>query len=135
MKKLHRRSALTIGLAAASAAVVKPAGAQTPDYKEKAVSKGVVRRDYGSEHSMIPGFKTVALRDIVVEPGAMSVENNVMPNAMVCHVLEGELEIVQDGKTITGKKNYVWTCDKGTKEHVVNKGKVVAIMRITDLIA
>ena len=84
---------------------------------------------------MIPGFKTVTLRDVIVQPGQSSVENNVMPNAMVCHIAEGELQIVQDGKTITGKKNYVWTCDKGTKEHVVNKGKVVAIMRITDLIA
>jgi hypothetical protein len=135
MKKLDRRSAMTIGLAAASAAMVKPAASQTTDYKEKEVAKGVVRRDYSSGHSMIPGFKTVALRDIIVQPGATSVENNVMPNAMVCHVLEGELQIAQDGKTITGKKNFVWTCDKGTKEHVTNKGKVVAIMRITDLIA
>jgi hypothetical protein len=135
MKKLDRRSALTIGLAAASAAVVKPAASQTGDYQEKTVAPGVVRRDYSSGHSMIPGFKTVTLRDIIVQPGATSVENNVMPNAMVCHIHEGELQIVQDGKTITGKKNFVWTCDKGTKEHVVNNGKVVAVMRITDLIA
>src|SRR5688572_24982420 len=96
-RSFNRRSAITIGLAAASVAAIKPAASQTTDYKEKLVTKGVVRRDYGSERSMIPGFKTVALRDIVVEPGAMSVENNVMPNAMVCHILEGELEIVQDG--------------------------------------
>jgi hypothetical protein len=94
----------------------------------------VVRRDYGQEMSMIPSFKTVTLRDVIVQPGAKSGENTEMPNAMVCHIAEGELEIVQDGKTITGEKNYVWTCDKGTKEHVVNKGKVVAVMRITDLI-
>jgi len=56
-----------------------------------------------------------------------------MMNAMVCHIAEGELRIVQDGKTITGKKNYVWTCNKGTKENVVNDGNAVAIMRITDL--
>ena len=56
-----------------------------------------------------------------------------MPNAMICHVTEGELRVVQDGKTITAKKNYVWTCDKGTKEQVFNDGSVVAIMRITDL--
>ena len=133
MKKLDRRSALTIGLAAASAAVVKPAASQTKDYTEKTTAPGVVLRVYGEGPSMIPGFKTVALRDVVVQPGAKSVENNVMPNAMVCHVTEGELQIVQDGKTIAGKKNFVWTCDKGTKEHVINNGKVVAIMRITDL--
>jgi hypothetical protein len=32
-----------------------------------------------------------------------------------------------------GKKNYVWTCNKGTKEHVVNESSAVGIMRITDL--
>jgi hypothetical protein len=52
---------------------------------------------------------------------------------MVCHITEGELRVVQDGKTITAKKNFVWTCNKDTKEHVVNDGSVVAIMRITDL--
>ena len=135
MKNLDRRSALTIGLAAASAAVVNPAASQPVDYKEKEIAKGVVRRDYSEGLSMVPGFKTVTLRDIIVQPGATSVENSVMPNAMVCHILEGELQVVQDGKTIAARKNFVWTCDKGTKEHVTNKGKVVAIMRITDLIA
>jgi hypothetical protein len=40
---------------------------------------------------------------------------------------------LQDGKSITGKKNYVWTCNTGTKEHVINDSNAVAIMRITDL--
>jgi hypothetical protein len=134
MKKLDRRSALkTMALAAASAAVVKPAASQTPDHKETTIAPGVVLRDYSEGPSMIPGYKTVTLRDIIVQPGAKSVENNVMPNAMVCHITEGELQVVQDGKTFTAKKNFVWTCDKGTKEHVINNGTVVAVMRITDL--
>jgi hypothetical protein len=133
MKTLDRRSALTIGLAAASAAVVKPAASQTADYQEKQIAPGVVLRTYGEGPSIIPGFKTVTLRDVVVQPGSKTVENNMMMDAMVCHIAEGELQIVQDGKTIPAKKNYVWTCNKGTKEHVVNNGKVAAIMRITDL--
>src|SRR5436190_14852362 len=133
MKKLDRRSALTIGLAAASAAVARPAASQAVDYKDTTAAPGVVRRDYNEGPSMIPGFKTVALRDIIVQPGAKTAENSVMPNAMVCHITEGELQVVQDGKTITAKKNFVWTCDKGTKEHVINNGSVAAIMRITDL--
>ena len=133
MKTLDRRSALAIGLAAASAAVVKPAASQTVDYKETSPAPGVVVRVYGDGPAMIPGFKTVTLRDMIVQPGSKSIENTVMPNAMVCHITEGELQVVQDGKTITAKKNYVWTCDKGTKEHVVNNGKVAGIMRITDL--
>jgi hypothetical protein len=133
MKKFDRRSALTIGLAAASAAVVKPAASQAVDYKDTTTAPGVVSRVYGETPALIPGVKTVTLRDVIVQPGAKSVENNVMMNAMVCHITEGELQVVQDGKTITAKKNYVWTCNKGTKEHVVNNGKVVGIMRITDL--
>ena len=29
---------------------------------------------------------------------------------MVCHITEGELQVVQDGKTFTAKKDFVWTC-------------------------
>ena len=52
---------------------------------------------------------------------------------MVCHITEGELRVEQEGKTFTAKKNFVWTCNKDTKEQVFNDGRVVAIMRITDL--
>ena len=135
MNKINRRSALAIGLAAASVAMVKPAASQTTDPlagKDTSPGPGVVQRAYGEEHSMVPGFKTVTMRDIIVQPGAKT-GDNTMPNAMICHITEGELRVVQDGKTITAKKHFVWTCDKGTKEHVINNGSVVAIMRITDL--
>ena len=133
MQKVNRRSAVALGLSAVSAALVKPVAAQTPEYKDTTTAPGVVRRDYSEGPSMIPGFKTVSMRDTIVQPGSKTLENQVMPNAMVCHITEGELQVVQDGKTFTAKKNFVWTCDKGTKEHVINNGNVVAIMRITDL--
>ena len=75
------------------------------------------------------------MRDIIVQPGTKTKDDNEMMNAMICHITEGELQVVQDGKTITAKKNYVWTCNKGTTEHVINNGNVVAVMRITDLLA
>src|SRR5437763_48815 len=100
MSGLDRRSALAIGLAAASSAVVKSAVAQSTEYKETTLAPGVVRRDYGEGPSVIPGFKTVALRDIVMQPGAKTPENAMMMDAMVCHITEGELQIVQDGKTL-----------------------------------
>ena len=99
MNTVNRRSALAIGLATASAAVAKPAAAQTADFKETTTAPGIVRRDYGETPSLIPGFKTVALRDIVVQPGAKTPENTMMMDAMICHITEGELDIVQDGKT------------------------------------
>ena len=54
---------------------------------------------------------------------------------MVCHITEGELQIDQDGKPFTAKKNFVWTCNKNTKEQASNTSNAVAIMRITDLMA
>ena len=135
MDKLDRRTALAFGLVAAAAAVVKPAAAQTMDVgKDTTVAPGVVQRVYSEGPAIIPGFKTVSMRDIIIQPGSKSA-GNPMKNPMVCHITEGELRIVQEGKTFTAKKNQVWTCDKGTKEQAFNDGKVVGIMRITDLMA
>ena len=135
MDTIDRRSALAIGLTAASAAIVKPAAAQTTDYKETTPWPGVVVRTYGGETpSLIPGFKTVSMRDIIMQPGSKTM-GPPMPNAMVCHITEGELQLDQDGKTFTAKKNYVWTCNKNTREQASNTGNIVAIMRITDLMA
>jgi hypothetical protein len=135
MEKLNRRSAVALGLAAASAAVVKPAAAQTAGYKETTPWPGVVVRAYdGETPSVIPGFKTVSMRDAIFQPGAKTMGPPMM-NAMVCHITEGELLVEQEGKTFTAKKNFVWTCNKETKEQASNVGSVVAIMRITDLMA
>jgi hypothetical protein len=138
MDKLDRRSALAFfGLFAASAAGVKPAAAQAMDMtagKDTTLATGVVQRVYGEAPAIIPGFKSVSMRDIIMQPGSKT-GDNTMKNAMVCHITEGELRLVQDGKTFTAKKNYAWTCDKNTKEQAFNDGNVVAIMRITDLMA
>ena len=136
MKKIDRRSALKIGLAAAaSGAGVRPAAAQTTDAltgKDTSPWPGVVVRTYSESPSIIPGFKTVSMRDIIMQPGSKTMGGPMM-NAMVCHITEGELRIEQEGKTFTAKKNFVWTCNKDTKEEAYNDGNVVGIMRITDL--
>jgi hypothetical protein len=36
-------------------------------------------------------------------------------------------------RPFTAKKDFVWICNKDTKEQAFNDGRVVAIMRITDL--
>src|SRR5947208_16577318 len=135
MDQLDRRSALAIGLAAASIAVVKPATSQTMDTgKDQSPWPGVVVRTYGESPSIIPGFKTVSMRDIIMQPGSKTA-GPPMPNPMVCHILEGEMRIDQEGKIFTAKKNFCWTCNKDTKEQAFNDGSVVAVMRITDLMA
>jgi hypothetical protein len=81
MTKVDRRSALAIGLAAVSATVVKPAAAQTTDYKDTTVAPGVVNRVYGEGPSIIPGFKTVSLREVIIQPGSKTPQNQVMMDA------------------------------------------------------
>jgi hypothetical protein len=133
MQNVNRRSAVALGLAAASAAMVKPAAAQTTDYKDATPFPGVVVRS-GETPSIIPGFKTVSMRDVIMQPGSRTM-NPPMKNAMVCHITEGELRVEQEGKTLAAKKNFVWTCNKDTKEDSSNVTNAVAIMRITDLVA
>jgi len=133
MQSIDRRSAVALGLAVASAAMVKPAAAQQTGYKDVTPWPGVTVRTYeGETPSIIPGFKTVSMRDVILQPGSKTMGPPMM-NAMVCHITEGELQVEQEGKTFTAKKNYVWTCNKDTKEQASNVGNVVAIMRITDL--
>jgi hypothetical protein len=136
MQKVNRRSAVALGLAAASAAIVKPAASQTTEIvgKDTTPWPGVVVRVYGETPAIIPGFKNVQLRDIIMQPGSKTMAPP-MENAMVCHITEGELRVDQDGKTFTAKKNFVWTCNKNTKEQSFNVSNAVAIMRITDLMA
>jgi len=76
MKRVDRRSALKIGFAAASGAVIRPAAAQTTDAlagKDTSPWPGVVVRTYGESPSLIPGFKTVSLL-VEPEPGAAMIE-------------------------------------------------------------
>ena len=136
MQKVNRRSAVALGLAAASAAMVKPAASQTTDIvgKDATPWPGVVVRVYGETSAIIPGFKNVQLRDIIMQPGSKTMGPPMM-NAMVCHITEGDLRIEQEEKTFTARKNFVWTCNKDTKEQAYNDGNVVGIMRITDLMA
>lgn len=133
MNRIDRRSALGFGLAAASAAMMKPAAAQATGYKDSTPWPGVVVRTYDAEtSSLIPGFKTVSMRDVIIQPGSKTMGPPMM-NAMICHITEGELRIEQEGKTFTARKNFVWTCNKDTKEQAFNDGKLAGIMRITDL--
>jgi quercetin dioxygenase-like cupin family protein len=126
MTDISRRSALSLALAATAAAATTPVSAQAP--------KGISRQSWGKRDSMIPGYKSVSMRDVIYQPGAKT-SNPSMPNDMVCHVPEGELRIKQtDGMAFIAKKGDLWTCKKGIGEDLENVGSTVAIMRIIDLI-
>ena len=134
MENVDRRLVLGLGLAASTFVLPTVATAQTygPD-EGKEVGPGVRIIDLGERDSVIAAYKMVKLRDVVIQPGAKTPDNE-MKNDMVCHMTEGELAVVQNGNEFTVKKGDVWACAKGiTTEGTQNKGSEVAIMRIIDL--
>ena len=133
MATINRRSTLALGLGAASLLVLRTPRADAAVGEEKELAKGVKQKILGEGPSIIPGYSKVSMRDIIFEPGAAN-SPNTMKNPMVCHITQGELTLVQDGKEFVAKKDHVWTCAKDTVEGATNKGTTVAIMRITDLL-
>ena len=134
MEAMNRRSALALGLAAASAAfVTENAMAQPYAATEgKEIAPGVRQVDLGKRQSMIPAYKTVSMRDIVYQPKAKNSAPS-MANDMVCHCAEGELRIKQGpGTEFVAKKGDVWSCNKGLPEDTENIGSGVSIMRVID---
>jgi quercetin dioxygenase-like cupin family protein len=137
MTTIARRPALALGLAAAAAPIAAgDAGAQMQmggGSEGNEVAPGVREVPLGKGPSILPGYKTVSMLDVVIQPGS-NVPNDTMKNDMVCHVAEGELRVVQDGKELRFKKGDVWTCAKGTAEQTFNDGSTVAVMRVIDLL-
>src|SRR5919197_5927021 len=135
MEDMDRRSALGLAAAATSALVLPaPATAQTYGPNEgKELMPGVRQVDLGKRETMIKGYKTVSMRDIVFQPGT-SIPEAPMRNDMLCHITEGELHVKQAGKEFTVKKNGLYSCAQGEPEQPTNTGSTVAIMRIIDLL-
>ena len=125
---LDRRAMLLWGLAGASALVVGT-GNSVLAQDEKGVERKVIKEG----ESVIPGFPKVRLRMVTYQPGAVA-NPSTMKNAMICECTRGSLQVTQDGKTWTAKKGDIWTCNVGTVEENVNKGKTSAIMRVFDLL-
>ena len=56
-----------------------------------------------------------------------------MKNDMICHILEGEFQVKQDGKEFTSKAGDVFVCVTDQSEENRNTGQVDAVMRVIDL--
>ena len=138
MKEINRRSALALGatvVAAPMVAWVTPAAAQKygpTDGTE--IFPGVRLVTLGTRDSMLKGYKSVFMEDLVFQPKGVSPLGDVMADDMVCTVTEGELQVTAGDKEFTAKNGDVWSCVKGsTKEAATNNGTVVAIMRVINL--
>ncbi len=140
-----RRLAFALGLAAAGSALVAPAhpaAAQPygPNEGQETNTPGIRRvlvSERASMHgrdSVLPGYKSVRVVDVVFQPGKKNTDNAMM-NDMVCQCIEGELRLDhRDGHAFSARKGDVWTCVKGEPEDVENPGSTVAIMRVISLL-
>ena len=136
MENIDRRTALAFVLTAASTvALGGKAAAQTADAsKDQTIAPGVVVRTYGEAESMIPGFKSVKVFDVIMQPGSSTPEaSSPMTAAMVCQMIEGEMRLSGEGNDMVVKMNDVWTCNVGKKELGFNDSQAVAIMRVINL--
>jgi hypothetical protein len=138
MKEINRRSALALGMAVTAVPLVAwtgPAAAKTYGPTEGTeIFPGVRLVTLGTQESRLPGYKTIAMEDVVFQPKSSIPLGDVMADDMVCSVTEGELDIVAGDMKFTAKGGDVWSCGKGsTKESAVNNGTVVAVMRVINL--
>jgi quercetin dioxygenase-like cupin family protein len=135
MTKLDRRSVLVLGAAAAAplaiASRASAAARYGPDEGEE-ILPGVRQVDLDERDSVIPAYARVVLSDYIFEPGA-EIPPMTMPNDMICHMLEGELEVVLAGEAFTAGEGSVWDCAEGIEEGTTNATDSVAIMRVTHL--
>jgi hypothetical protein len=104
MEHIDRRAALAFGFATAATlpAVLTPTPASAQRYRPdegREIAPGVRRVELTKRASEIPGYATVSMRDMVYQPGAKS-ENPAMANDMVCHCLEGEVQLARAGPEV-----------------------------------
>jgi len=117
MQKVNRRSAVALGLAAASAAMVKPALRNT-DYKDATPWPGVVVRAYSGETpSSFSGFKTVRN----VTSSCSRIEDHARRWRMPWSAISPKGASYRAGwEHVHGQRNFVWTCNKNTKKESSN---------------
>lgn len=138
MNELSRRSALALGATVVATPMIAwatPAVAQKYSPADGTeIFPGVRLLTLGTRESMIPGYATVFMEDVVFQPKATIPLGDVMLDDMVCTVTEGELQITAGEMDFTAKDGDVWSCAKGsTRESATNNGSVPAIMRVINL--
>ena len=139
---MSRRSAVTLGLSAvtaapflASATSAKSAGAPTYGPNEgRELSPGRRLVEIGEIPSEMDAYKSIKVVDVVYQPGAADPKEAVMDVDMMCYILSGEFSIKKAGKEpYTVKEGDFYTCGKGKTDKATNIGSGVGIHRIAML--
>jgi len=139
MNKMNRRSAIALGVTAATVAPLFATAtfAKTKKYgpKEgKEIAPGVRVVEVGTGNSDIPAYKSISIVDIVFQPGAHAPQS-VMDNDMVCTITSGAFTIKKADKEFKLKEGDMYTCSKGKTDEVTNTSKEVGVHRIAVLVA
>jgi hypothetical protein len=99
MHRMARRPAIALGLAAGAGATPATGGvAQMPmpgPGEGQEVAPGVRLVQYGKGPAIVPDYKSLSLYDVVFQPGS-ELPSSAMKNAMLCHIAEGELRVMQE---------------------------------------
>lgn len=137
MEGINRRTAMAVGLTVAAAAAV-PLTAEAAMYGPEEgelfpAGEGIRVIALSERPTAIEGFKSAKLLDLVFQPGA-KLPDTPMNMAMICHMIEGELEITNNGEKFTAKKDQVWTCNEGGTEAAENLSGEAAVMRVAQLL-
>jgi hypothetical protein len=146
MEGISRRSALTLGVAAAAASPLlsfaTSANASAPSYtgtEGKDIGYGRRLVEVGEVESQITAYKTVKIIDVVYQVGAGDPvpppDDPGMDVDMVCHIMAGEFTIQKKGiPAYTVKEGFLYTCGKGKTDQATNISNVIGIHRIALLI-
>jgi len=139
MNKMNRRSAIALGVTAATVAPLFATAtfAKTKKYgpKEgKEIAPGVRVVEVGTGNSDIPAYKSISIVDIVFQPGAHAPQS-VMDNDMVCTITSGAFTIKKADKEFKLKEGDMYTCSKGKTDEATNTSKEVGVHRIAVLVA
>ena len=137
MQDITRRSAVALSLAAAASvppeARAQGAGGGASQFKETQRGPGVVQRDYTQERSLVPGFQTVSMRDLILEPGAMFKPAMPMANAMSATPQKASYRSTRTGARSLHQHFTFGPATRAPRSDPRTEGNVRAVMRITDL--
>ncbi|AZO15622.1 MAG: hypothetical protein E5V79_01720 [Mesorhizobium sp.] len=138
MKTMNRRSAIALGVTAATVAPLFATAtfAKTKKYganEGKEIAPGVRVVEVGAGNSDIPAYKSISIVDVVFQPGAHAPQS-VMDNDMVCTITSGAFTIKKADKEFKLKVGDMYTCSKGKTDEATNTSKEVGVHRIAVLV-